>query len=209
MAQTVRNLPPLQEIRVQSLGWEDLLEEGTGNPLQYSCLENPMDGGAWGATVHGVTKELDTTEQLTLSHFSTISNTYMVPTTCHHCYKSFIHLFIYLFLLYNIVLVLPCINMNLPRVYTCSPSWTPLPPLSSYHPSGSSQCTSPEHPVSCIESGLVIHFTCDIIHVSMPFSQIIPPSPSLTESNSLSPYMQFLSLHLSNTYIINHFIMST
>ena len=30
--------------------------EGNGNPLQYSCLENPMDGGAWRATVHGVTK---------------------------------------------------------------------------------------------------------------------------------------------------------
>ena len=28
--------------------------EGDGNPLQYSCLENPMDGGAWGAAVHGV-----------------------------------------------------------------------------------------------------------------------------------------------------------
>ena len=34
-----------------------LLEgEGNGNPLQYSCLENPMDGGAWKAAVHGVTK---------------------------------------------------------------------------------------------------------------------------------------------------------
>ena len=32
------------------------LGEGNGNPLQYSCLENPMDGGAWWATVHGVTK---------------------------------------------------------------------------------------------------------------------------------------------------------
>ena len=30
--------------------------EGNGNSLQYSCLENPMDGGAWQATVHGVTK---------------------------------------------------------------------------------------------------------------------------------------------------------
>ena len=30
--------------------------EGTGNPLQYSCLETPMDGGAWWAAVHGVTK---------------------------------------------------------------------------------------------------------------------------------------------------------
>ena len=32
--------------------------EGNGKPLQYSCLENPMDGGAWGATVHRVTKSL-------------------------------------------------------------------------------------------------------------------------------------------------------
>ena len=38
--------------------------EGNGNPLQYSCLGNPMDRGAWWVTVHGVTKELDTTEQL-------------------------------------------------------------------------------------------------------------------------------------------------
>ena len=36
--------------------------EGNGNPLQYSCLENPMDRGIWQATVHGIHKELDTTE---------------------------------------------------------------------------------------------------------------------------------------------------
>ena len=66
--------------------------------------------------------------------------------------KFFIFIF-YLFFkkFYNIVLVLPYINMNPPRVYTCSPSWTPLPPPSLYHPSGSSQCTSPKHPVSCID----------------------------------------------------------
>ena len=43
----VKNLPVMQEMQVQSLGWEDLLEEKIGNPLQYSCLENPMDRGAW------------------------------------------------------------------------------------------------------------------------------------------------------------------
>ena len=75
-------------------------------------------------------------------------------------------------------MVLPYIIMNPPQVYTCSPSWTPVPPPSLYHPSGSSQCTSPKHPVSCIEPRLAIHFIYDIIHISMPFSQIIPPSPS-------------------------------
>ena len=64
----------------------------------------------------------------------------------------------------------------------CSPSWTLLPPPSPYHPSGSSQCTSLKHPVLCIEPGLATRFIHDIIHVSMPFSQIIPPSPSATES---------------------------
>ena len=38
--------------------------EGNSNPLQYSCLENPMDRGAWRAAVRGVAKELDTTERL-------------------------------------------------------------------------------------------------------------------------------------------------
>ena len=42
-----------------------------------------------------------------------------------------------------------------------------------------------KHPVSCIEPRLAIHFLHDIIHVSMPFSQIIPPSPSPTESKRL------------------------
>ena len=37
---------------------------GNSKPLQYSCLENPMDRGAWRATVHGVTKESDMTERL-------------------------------------------------------------------------------------------------------------------------------------------------
>ena len=52
----------LQEIGVQSLGWEDALEK-EWQPLQYSCLENSMDGGAWQTTVHGVA-ESDLTERL-------------------------------------------------------------------------------------------------------------------------------------------------
>ena len=56
-----------------------------------------------------------------------------------------------------------------------SPSWTPLPPPSPSHPSGSSQCTGPEHPVSCIKTGLAICFTYYTIHVSRKWQ----PTPVL------------------------------
>ena len=46
--------------------------EGNGNPLQYSCLENPMDGGAWRAIVHEVEKESDKTEQLNNNNDNTV-----------------------------------------------------------------------------------------------------------------------------------------
>ena len=46
--------------------------EGNGNPLQYSCLGNPMDRGVWWATVHGVT-ESDMTEQLNNNQMGWIS----------------------------------------------------------------------------------------------------------------------------------------
>ena len=47
VAQTVKCLPAVRETRFRSLGWEDPLGEGNGNPLQCSCLENPRDRGAW------------------------------------------------------------------------------------------------------------------------------------------------------------------
>jgi len=107
--------------------------------------------------------------------------TLTLPVLLHLIFIRFFK-FYFIFKLYNIVLVLPNIEMNPPQVYMCSPSWTLLPPPSPYHPSGSSQCTSPKHPVSCIEPRLVICFIHDSIHVSVPFSQIFPPSPSPTES---------------------------
>ena len=55
VVQIVKNLP-----QVQSLGLGRSPGEGNGNPLQYSCLGNPVDRGAWQATVIGVTKEQDT-----------------------------------------------------------------------------------------------------------------------------------------------------
>ena len=58
VAYMVKNLPAIWETWVQSLGWEDALKRN-GYPLQYSCLENSMDRGAWQATVHAVAKRHD------------------------------------------------------------------------------------------------------------------------------------------------------
>ena len=52
----MKSLPAIRETRVQSLGQEDTLEKEMANPLQYSSLKNPMDGGAWQATIHEVEK---------------------------------------------------------------------------------------------------------------------------------------------------------
>ena len=56
VAEMVKNLPATQEIWVQSQGWEDPLEKGMVTHSSILALENPMDRGAWRATVHGVTK---------------------------------------------------------------------------------------------------------------------------------------------------------
>ena len=98
-----------------------------------------------------------------------------------------LNFYFYFILLYNTVLVLAYIDMNPPRVYMSSQTWTPLPPPTPHHPSRSSPCTSPKHPASCIEHRLAIRFLHDSIHVSMPFSQIIPPSPSPKESYTQFP----------------------
>ena len=71
-------LPGGSEVKASARNAEDLGSipgsgrspgEGNGNPLQYSCLENPTDGGAWWATVHGVTKS-----QTRLSDFTHSQN---------------------------------------------------------------------------------------------------------------------------------------
>ena len=69
-----KGFPGGSEVKASACNAEDLgliLEsgrspgEGNGNPLQYSCLENPMDGGAWWATVHRVTKSQTQLSNLT------------------------------------------------------------------------------------------------------------------------------------------------
>ena len=57
VAQIVKNLPAIREMWVRFLGQGDSLEKEMATPLQYSFLENPMDRGAWRATVYGAAKD--------------------------------------------------------------------------------------------------------------------------------------------------------
>ena len=67
----------MQEIQLQS----PILGEGRGYPLQYSCLENPMDRGAWQAIVHGVAKEAQLSDK-------TMREKQMIKK--HLCYDLFL-----------------------------------------------------------------------------------------------------------------------
>ena len=86
--------------------------------------------------------------------------------------------------------------MNPARVYTCSPSWIPLPPPSPYRPSGSSQCSSPKLHVSCIlhrtwtgDSFLIWYYIC--------FNAILPNHPALPLPQGPRLFYTFVSLLLS------------
>ena len=101
----------------------------------------------------------------------------------------------FFFKIYIIVLVLPNIKMNPSQVYMCSPSWTLLPPPSPYHASGSSQCTSPKHPVSCIEPGISFHtwyFT--------RFNAILPNLPTLSLSHRVHKTVPKISVSFAVSY---------
>ena len=110
-----------------------------------------------------------------------------------YIFKIFIFTLFYFTILYWFCHTLTWIHHGCTWVPNPEP---PSPPPTPHHLSGSSPCTSAKHPVSCIKHRLAIRFLHDSIHVSMPSSQIIPPSPSPTESKSL--FYTSVSLLLSH-----------
>ena len=69
LAQWLRSRLPIQETQVRPLGQEDLLEKDTATHSSILGLENPLDGGAWWATVRGVTKTPTQLSDLTFTFF--------------------------------------------------------------------------------------------------------------------------------------------
>ena len=117
-----------------------------------------------------------------------------------HMICEFVYFYLFFYILFYFLTLQYCIGFAIYQNESATGIHVfPIlnPPPSPYHLSGSSQCTSPKHLVSCIEPGLATRFIYDIICVSMPFSQIIPPSPSPTESKRL--FYTSVSLLLSRT----------
>ena len=92
MAQMVKNLPAMWEtILIPGSGRS--LGEGNGNPLQYSCLGNSMDRGAWQATVHGVTKSWPWLSNTFTSSLAKLGSIHIYLCWVHFCFMTFIVLF--------------------------------------------------------------------------------------------------------------------
>ena len=77
--------------------------EGSGNPLQCSCLENPRDGGAWWAAVYGVAQS-----RIQLMRLSSSSSSFTFLT----CYNSFFY-FSYCFRVYSVYLILVTVYLQM------------------------------------------------------------------------------------------------
>ena len=133
-----------------------------------------MDRETWCAVVHGVTK----------------SWTWLIDWTE-------LNWFIYFNWRVSIILwwLLPYISRNQPQVHVCPPSWMPstfLPPSQLSHPLRLSQRTGFQCPVSFTELTLVMYFTHSNVHISVLFSQTIPPSHSPTSPKVCSLHLCLL-----------------
>ena len=83
LAQMVKSLPVVWETWVRSLGGKDPLGKGNGNPLQYSWLENPMDGVAWQTTAHEIAKSRTQLSDFTFCCAAAAKLFQSCPTLCH------------------------------------------------------------------------------------------------------------------------------
>ena len=152
-----------------------LLGEGNGNPLQYSCLENPMDRGAWQATVHGVTRvghDLATKPPNHLFLYTCDFHWVLTNWKIDWCSHSFIHQ-IQLFLPFYFALGSDQIRSVAQSCPTpCDPMNRSMPGLPVHH-------QLPEF------TQTHIHRVSDAIQPSHPLSSPSPPAPNPSRHQSL------------------------
>ena len=115
----------------------------------------------------------------------TITSKSFPVSLCFFVFLFFLTFYFCFILLYNTVLVLPYIDMNPPRVYMWSQTWTPLPPPSPQHPSGSSQCTSPRHHALNLAWQLVSYMILYIFQCHSPKSSHPLPLPQSPKDCSI------------------------
>ena len=112
MVRVVKNLPAnAGDVRDSGLipGLGSSPGEGNGNPLQYSCLENPMDRGAWRATVHGVAQNRTQLKWLSMAQVKYMFN---FIRSCQTCFQSDYSI-LYSHKLCTSVLMSPCAHQCL------------------------------------------------------------------------------------------------
>ena len=105
--------------------------------------------------------------------------------------------FIFFTWVFFFYLIFYFLNFKIFNSYMRSQTWTPLPPPSPQHLSGSSPCTSPKHAAPCVRHGLAIQFLHDSIPVRIP---ILPNHPTL----SLSLWVQKSIIHICVFFPVLH-----
>ena len=132
---------------------------GNGNPLHYSCLENPMDRGAWWATVRGVEKSRTQLKRLSTQH--TCADMCVCMCLCVYlcictCVCVFICVFCVCLCTYICVRVCAQAHVGFYFSISSSPSWAPLCPASPIHCLPGRTTPSPRAASQSLQSGLLI-----------------------------------------------------
>ena len=117
----------------------------------------------------------------------------------------FLWFYLFIFLLYNIVLVLTCINMNLPQVYMCSPSWTHLPPCTIPLGHPSAPAPSIQYHASNLDWWFVSYMILYVFQCHSPKSSHPLPLPQSPKDFYISVSLLLLCIqgyyHLSKFHI--------
>ena len=135
-------------------------EEGNGNPLQYSCQENPMDGEAWQATVHEVAKSRTWLSNFTFTFSFTLALASFKPSSPHHPERR--------------TMAQPCLNTWLSLYHSKLKSQTPKKSITTRVLSSIHFLFSPSRSYSLECSSFLLHAYSIVAHGSLSLLKLFP-----------------------------------